>query len=90
MEPAQPEKTSVSFPDVLALDMLISGNPIRQIGQRGRSQEGQILAFSRGRLAGFTFTPTDGTDEVLKDAFAEPNATVRCDSGFTSNAAKWD
>ncbi len=55
----------LSCPYILATDVSVKGNPIRQIGAPGRRLEGALATFTRGRLEGFLFQPTDGSEILI-------------------------
>jgi superfamily II DNA or RNA helicase len=55
----------VLFPDVLAIDHSLKGNPIQQVGEKGLYRDGALAPFTRGHLKGFLFQPTAGNDQVL-------------------------
>jgi hypothetical protein len=43
----------ITFPNVLAIDEVVAGNPIRQIGERRLQLEGVLANFTRGVFMGF-------------------------------------
>lgn len=55
----------ITFPNVLAIDEVVAGNPIRQIGERRLQLEGVLANFTRGRLRGFLFQPATQGQQVL-------------------------
>ena len=55
----------VTFPAVLAINEVVAGNPIKQIGERQVQAEGVLATFSRGRLQGLLFQPISQGHPVL-------------------------
>jgi superfamily II DNA or RNA helicase len=55
----------ITFPSILTVDELRSGNRIRQIGERSLQVEGTLIPFAHGRLHGFLFRSDETGEETL-------------------------
>jgi superfamily II DNA or RNA helicase len=55
----------ITFPSILTVDELRSGNRVRQIGERSLRAEGAFIPFVHGRLHGFLFRSAESGDETL-------------------------
>jgi superfamily II DNA or RNA helicase len=59
------QKILLTFPRLLVVDALRARNPIQQIAEGNILREGALATFVKGRLQGFLFQPSGGSEEVL-------------------------